>query len=125
MSTICKSWYGAGRLLARFVVLYWRKRGEITMAGLKLFLRRHILWVGFLAVFIPLLVMLWMQYRSLAELEKTSAVADKIELRNHLKPIIAEIQYFYRVNAEQALNISSGSLTDQCLSNPGCCFRNR
>jgi signal transduction histidine kinase len=95
------------------------------MTKLNLFLRRHILWVGFLAVFIPLLAMLWMQYRSLVELERTSAVADKMALKNHLKPIISEIQYFYRANAEQALNISAGALTDQCLSNPGCCFRNR
>jgi signal transduction histidine kinase len=95
------------------------------MSRVKVYLRRHILWIVFLAVLVPLLTMLWMQYRSLVELERTSAVADKIALKNNLKPIVAEIQYFYKAKAEQALNISARALTEDFLTNPSCCFQKR
>jgi len=75
------------------------------MARIKDFFRRHILWVGFLAVIVPLLIILSLQYRSLVKLEKTSPIADKVTLKNYLYAVHSEIQEFYYLQAKQALNL--------------------
>ncbi len=47
---------------------------------IKRFVKRHALWVGFIAVVLPLVVLLSLQYRWLVELEQKSAVAEKAYL---------------------------------------------
>ncbi|MCZ6670281.1 MAG: hypothetical protein O6947_04575, partial [Acidobacteria bacterium] len=69
------------------------------------FLKRHSLWVGFMAVLIPLMVLLGMQYVWLTKLERMSAIAHKVALQNYLEALGTEIQYFYRTTAERALNL--------------------
>src|ERR1044071_342555 len=94
------------------------------MSRLKLYLNRNILWAGLIAVIIPLLVMLWLQYRSLSQLEETSADANKLALKNHLKNISNEIQSYYQSNAERLLSIKSSELSQERISTPGCIFQN-
>jgi signal transduction histidine kinase len=70
------------------------------------FFRRHVLWVGFLAVLVPLLVMLTLQYWWLLKLEKTSAIAHEATLKNYLEAVATKVEYFYRESAERSLNLS-------------------
>jgi len=79
--------------------------GIQVMTKLKTFFKRHILWAGFIAVIVPLLSILALQYWSLLKLEKTSSVAEKVWMKNYLGDVTKEIKYFYRTNAEQTLNV--------------------
>ncbi|HYS78099.1 MAG TPA: HAMP domain-containing sensor histidine kinase [Candidatus Dormibacteraeota bacterium] len=75
------------------------------MGALAAFLKKHTLWVGFLAVLLPLLVMLGVQFVWLARLEQVSAIARKVTHSNYLEAIGTEVQFYYRSTAERALNI--------------------
>lgn len=70
------------------------------------FNNRRVLGLGLLAVVIPLGMLLAMQYRALSELRKSSALAEISLLENYLDFIGAEVEYFYRSEAERSLNIS-------------------
>lgn len=80
------------------------------MSRLKTFFKRHVIWVVMLAVAIPLLIILVVQYRSLVQLERTLPVANKAWMRKYLVTIGTEVQDFYRGQAEQALAIPPGSI---------------
>ena len=80
------------------------------MLRLRTFLRRHILWVGFLAVILPLLCILALQYQSLDKLKQTSSVAENVWMKNYLSDVSKEVKYFYRSNAEQTLTTPSSAL---------------
>jgi hypothetical protein len=82
------------------------------MKRLRTFLRRHILWVGFFAVIVPLLCILALQYRSLEKLKKTSTVAEHVWMKNYLSDVSKEVKYFYRSNAEQTLTTPASALTE-------------
>ena len=70
------------------------------------FLRRHTLWVGLVAVMLPLCVMLGLQFVWLKRLQETSAIARRAALGNYLEAIGTEVSYFYRASAERGLNLS-------------------
>jgi signal transduction histidine kinase len=72
---------------------------------MKSFLRRHILWVGFLAVLVPLMAMLGLQYLWLVDLEKKSTIAHEATLKNYLEAVATKVEYFYRESAERSLNL--------------------
>ena len=80
------------------------------MLKLRTFLRRHLLWAVFLAVAVPLLCILALQYRSLAKLEKTSTLAETATMKNYLDDVSKEVKYFYKGQAEQALNVPAHTL---------------
>ena len=80
------------------------------MLRLRRFLRRHILWVGFFAVIVPLLAIITLQYRSLNKLKQTSSVADNVWMKNYLADVSKEVKYFYKSNAEQALTTSASAI---------------
>ena len=75
------------------------------MTRLRTFLRRHILWVGFFAVVVPLVSILVLQYRSLAKLEKASTVAETVGMKNYLVDVSKEMKYFYKDNADELLKV--------------------
>jgi signal transduction histidine kinase len=75
------------------------------MESLTAFLKKHTLWVGFLAVLAPLLVMLGLQFVWLARLKQVSALAEKAAHTNYLEAIGTEVQFSYRSTAERALNV--------------------
>ncbi len=79
------------------------------------FLRRHVLWVGFVAVLVPLLVMLALQYSWLVDLDKKSAIAREAQLKNYLEAVATKIQYFYASMGQRSLNIPAGLFTGNKL----------
>jgi signal transduction histidine kinase len=78
---------------------------------IKRFIGRHMLLIGFLAVLVPLGILLGMQYKWLTSLAKTSAIAEKAWLNNYLEAVSSEVEYFYRKQAERALNIPPAFIT--------------
>ncbi len=81
------------------------------MAPFRTFLKRHVLWVGFIAAFLPLLALMALQYNSLVKLEAASAEAGEAYLKNYLEGVFDRVLYFYRGNAERALSVPSSFLT--------------
>ncbi len=79
------------------------------------FLKRHVLWGGFLAALVPLLALLVLQYRWLVDLEEKSAIAHKATLNTYLEAIAIEVEYFYRGVAESLLEIPSSVFTGNHL----------
>src|SRR5437867_12163878 len=75
------------------------------MGSITIFLKKHTLWVGFLAVLAPLLVMLGLQFAWLARLKQVSALAQKAAHNNYLEAIGTEARFYYRSTAKRALNI--------------------
>ncbi len=69
------------------------------------FLRKHILWVGFAAVLLPLGLLLGLQYRWLVDLEEKTAVAEQAYLWNYLEGFSGKVENFYRAQAERSLNL--------------------
>jgi signal transduction histidine kinase len=66
---------------------------------------RRVLWAGVLAVLLPLVVLLALQYWWLADLERNSAIARQATLKNYLETITKEVHYFYWKISERALNL--------------------
>jgi signal transduction histidine kinase len=85
------------------------------MTKLRTFLRRHILWVGFFAVVVPLLCILALQYQSLHKLKKTSMVAENVWMKNYLADVSKEVRFFYKSNAEQTLTTTASALNSDQL----------
>ena len=85
------------------------------MPSVRTFFRKHILWVGLVAVIIPLLSILALQYNSLKKLEKTSSVAEKMWMKNYLGDVSKEIKFVYHTNAEQVLNVPAYSIAGDNL----------
>ena len=75
------------------------------MARIKEFLKRHTLWLGFLAVLAPLLLLLLLQFEWLARLKEVSAKYHQASLHNYLEVVGKEVKYYYYSQAERALNI--------------------
>ena len=69
------------------------------------FLKRRALWLGFLAVLVPLLILLALQFIWLGHLRRVTAIAHEAALHTFLESVGTDIQYFYRSGAERALNI--------------------
>jgi signal transduction histidine kinase/HAMP domain-containing protein len=72
--------------------------------------RRHTLWLAFLAVLVPLGVLLALQYRTLRRLQEVSTVAQEAVLGNYSDAILADVRYFYLTRAERTLNVPASSL---------------
>jgi signal transduction histidine kinase len=88
------------------------------MTTVRLFLRQYALWAGLIVVIIPLLIILWLQYRSYLAQERTAPAYRKELLRDRLHSINQEIEVFYRTQAESALNVpvqSIPSRDDGCV----------
>ncbi len=66
---------------------------------------RRVLWAGVLAVLMPLVVLLGLQYWWLADLERNSAIAREATLKNYLETITKDVHYFYWKISERALNL--------------------
>lgn len=75
------------------------------MAQIRAFLKRHTLWLGFLAVLAPLLLLLRLQFEWLGRLKDVSAKYHQASLHNYLEGVGREVKYHYRSQAERTLNI--------------------
>ena len=89
------------------------------------FLKRHVLWRGFLAALVPLLALLLLQYRWLVDLEEKSAIAHKATLNTYLEAIAIEVEYFYRGIAERLLEIPPSVFTGNHLDDVADHFAKR
>jgi signal transduction histidine kinase len=77
--------------------------------------KRHTLWVGFVAVLVPLLILLGLQYRWLVKLDHGSKKVHKATLNTFLEGVSTEVEYFYR-NAEPVLDLPAAVFTQHRLS---------
>jgi signal transduction histidine kinase len=75
------------------------------MDRLKKFLRQHALMVGLVAVAIPLLAHLWLQYQSLSELEATQPAARRAYMRWYLSDVLKKVITVYEQKAEETLAV--------------------
>ncbi|HEU4401385.1 MAG TPA: ATP-binding protein [Candidatus Polarisedimenticolia bacterium] len=89
------------------------------------FLKSHTLWVAFVAVLAPLLVLLWLQLCWLVSLERTSALAHKATLTNYLGAVGSEVEYFYSSTAERALNIPAALFAQGRLDTVAVSWKSR
>src|SRR5262245_31706887 len=71
--------------------------------------RRHALTVGLLAVAIPLLASLWLQYRSLSKLESTLPTARRAYMRRYLSQVAERVTTYYEQKAEETLGVPPGA----------------
>jgi len=71
----------------------------------KEFFRQNILWVGLIAVAIPLLTHLWLQYKSLSQLEATLPYQRKAYMRKYLSSVLEKVIVQYEEGAEKVLDI--------------------
>jgi signal transduction histidine kinase len=76
-----------------------------AMAQLKQLLKRHALWVGLLAVIVPLLVNLGLQYRSLVELKSILPTTRRAHMKDYLSAVAKQVSWSYRTSAEQVLSV--------------------
>jgi signal transduction histidine kinase len=75
------------------------------MLRLKEFLRQHALWVGLVAVAIPLLAHLWLQYKSLSQLQATLPYQRKAYMRKYLAETVEKVTMVYEEKAEEVLSV--------------------
>ncbi|HSR67534.1 MAG TPA: HAMP domain-containing sensor histidine kinase [Acidobacteriota bacterium] len=78
--------------------------------GLANWSKRRLLWVGFAAVLVPLTALMLLQYRWLVDLQYNSALAQKAAMRGYADLVAEKVEYFFRKNAERALNVPSAVL---------------
>jgi hypothetical protein len=76
-----------------------------TANSIILFLRSKALWVGLIAVIVPLLVNLGLQYRSLSELESAMPWARRMMLRKYLQELNTDLSKAYKTSADEILNV--------------------
>ena len=62
-------------------------------------------WLGFAAVVVPLAILLVLQFRTLAELEQTSAAAHRLALKGYARTVLRSTESFYRQRADEALAV--------------------
>jgi signal transduction histidine kinase len=72
---------------------------------LKALLSQHVIWVVLVAVMVPLLIILMVQYRSLVELERTLPIANKAWMRKYLVTLASQVEETYRTGAEETLSV--------------------
>jgi signal transduction histidine kinase len=82
-----------------------RSTARLTPKDLRSPGRRRALWVGFVAVFVPLIVMLGLQYQWLVNLRSNSDAARTVLMQKYLDVVVKEVSYTYSTLAERTLNL--------------------
>ncbi|HMV98826.1 MAG TPA: HAMP domain-containing sensor histidine kinase [Acidobacteriota bacterium] len=83
------------------------------MRTVKDFLNKHILVAGLMAVALPLLILVALQYQSLAKLQKAMPAAQKMWLKNCLWAIVSDVKEYYFVHAKQSLAVPAYMIEDR------------
>lgn len=78
--------------------------------------RRHALGVGFVAVLVPLVVLLALQYRWLVKLDASSEIVHRATLNSFLESVSGEVERFYSGYAERMLDLSPSVFTQDQLT---------
>lgn len=76
------------------------------------FLRQHVLWLGFLAAFVPLVLLVALQYVWLTRLEEVTAIANRAALDACVEAVGSEVHVFYRSQAERALDLPAAAFRE-------------
>ena len=71
----------------------------------KTFFKQHLVWLGLLVVLLPLLIILYVQYHSLAKLGETLPAARKVAFDRRLKTVASEVSAYYRETALRSLAV--------------------
>ena len=80
------------------------------ISRIRAFLKRRAFAIGGLAVTIPLLVIIFLQYQALTTLNKTLPAYRKQLMRQYLMSVVEDFRRFYGDNAERALAAPAGSI---------------
>ncbi len=72
--------------------------------------RVHARWLAFAAVVVPLAILLLLQFRTLARLQETSAAAHELALKGYARTVLRSAEAFYRLKADDALQLPVGLL---------------
>jgi signal transduction histidine kinase len=83
------------------------------MQRFKRSIHRHALTVVLLAVAIPLLVSLWLQYRSLSKLESTLPTARRAYMRRYLSDVLDNVIGHYKQKAQETLDVPHSAFRHQ------------
>lgn len=75
------------------------------LSKLKEFARQNKLWLGLLAVALPLLVNLALQYRALSVLQNTMPAARTVYMRRVLSEAVSKVTMTYKEKAEEVLSV--------------------
>ena len=71
------------------------------------------MWVGFLAVMIPLRALLLLQYRSLTALEAALPARHKEEMKEFLRVVVSEVDEYYRRAGDRALALPTNTISNR------------
>ncbi len=83
---------------------------ETAITRIRAFLKRRAFAVGGLAVIIPLLVIIFLQYRALTTLNQTLPAYRKQLMRQYLMSVVEDFSRLYSKNSEQALAVPASSI---------------
>ncbi len=86
--------------------------------------KRNTLWVGFVAVLVPLIVLLAFQYRWLRELDRFSERAHKAQIDSLLEAVSKNVEYFY-TDAGQVLDLQPAVFTQNRLDRAAHLFKKK
>jgi signal transduction histidine kinase len=81
-----------------------------VITKIRAFIKRRAFAVGGLAVTIPLLVIIFLQYRALTTLNETLPAYRKQLMRQYLMSVVDDFRKFYSDNAEMALAVPAGAI---------------
>src|SRR5215470_3419838 len=80
------------------------------ISRIRALLKRRAFAIGGLAVTVPLLVIIFLQYQALTTLNKTLPAYRKQLMRQYLMSVVEDFSNFYRGNAERALAVPLGAI---------------
>ena len=81
-----------------------------VISRIRAFLKQRAFAIGALAVTVPLLVIIFLQYTALTTLNKTIPAYRKQLMRQYLMSVVEDFSKFYKDNAERALAIPIGAI---------------
>src|SRR5262245_28342256 len=106
----CKKLQNSGRGPERSCYTSPLTMEESTISRIRAFLNRLAFAIGAMAVTIPLLVIIFLQYLALTTLNKTLPAYRKQLMRQYLMSVVEDFSRFYKDNAEKALAVPLGAI---------------
>ncbi|MFN0084153.1 MAG: sensor histidine kinase [Blastocatellia bacterium] len=67
--------------------------------------RRHALWIGIIAIAIPLAMHLWLQYQSLRKLQSTLPITRRAYMRQYLSGVLNQTMIAFETRVDAVLNV--------------------
>ena len=98
---------------------------ELRAVERSVFRSRRKLWLGVVAILIPLGVLLGLQYWWLGQLQHNSAIARQAALANYLEAVVKEVDYFYWKISERALNLPAAVFAEDAIYKAGHFFKKK